>query len=234
MYQPRSMNYGMMYSDMASLKKSLDLIKEAVAGEREDELFYDYLISVAPTEEEQEIIASIRDDEKKHNKMFRSIYRDITGMDIIVTEGEEFEKPASYIDGIATALFGELKAVEKYRVIRQGLPNRYYRDMLFEIITDELKHSSKYNYIYTLNKGARMTRSCDDDDSNSLISCCIVPAVTRILDEIDGADLERAAKDFRISNILEKLKDVLSDIVNRVEDWEKSEDLKIFKKPKDR
>lgn len=45
---------------------------------------------------------------------------------------------------------GELKAVERYRNIRAGLPNRYYRDMVFEILTDELKHASKYNFIMNL------------------------------------------------------------------------------------
>ncbi|MMZ68336.1 hypothetical protein D1872_310140 [compost metagenome] len=61
-----------------------------------------------------------------------------------------FEKPASYIDGVRKALFGELAAVERYRDIRAGLPDRYYRDMLFEIITDEIKHATKYNYLLTL------------------------------------------------------------------------------------
>lgn len=31
------------------------------------------------------------------------------------------------------------------------LPNGKYRDMLFEIITDELKHSAKYNDLFTVN-----------------------------------------------------------------------------------
>ena len=60
-------------------------------------------------------------------------------------------KPKTYLEGLKKALFGELKAVEKYRVIREAMPNRYYRDILFEIITDELKHSAKYNYLYTIN-----------------------------------------------------------------------------------
>ncbi len=37
--------------------------------------------------------------------------------------------------------------MEKYREIRKGLPNRYHRDMVFEILTDEIKHAIKYNYI---------------------------------------------------------------------------------------
>ncbi|MGV2643583.1 ferritin-like domain-containing protein, partial [Clostridium perfringens] len=65
------------------LQEALNDIKKAVQGEREDELFYDYLISVAPTREEKEIIASIRDDERRHNQIFRRIYKDFTGMDVV-------------------------------------------------------------------------------------------------------------------------------------------------------
>lgn len=132
------------------LQSALQLVREAVQGEREDEIFYQYLISVAPTQEEKEIIASIRDDERKHNQMFRKIYRAFTGQELQSMDGEQFEKPANYVDGLRTALFGELRAVEKYRNIRQCLPYGIYRDMLFEIITDELKHASKYNYLFAL------------------------------------------------------------------------------------
>lgn len=134
------------------LQVALQHIKESVQGEREDELFYQYLISIAPTQEEKEIIASIRDDERKHNQMFRRIYWNFTGQEVQNVNGEQFEKPANYIAGIKKALFGELKAVEKYRRIKQCLPEGIYQHMLFEIITDELKHATKYNYLFTLNK----------------------------------------------------------------------------------
>ena len=145
-----------MMCDRNLLDQSLEGIKAAVAGEREDELFYDYLISLAPTEEEKDIIASIRDDERGHNKMFRQIYRSITGVTLppASASDEEFIKPASYLEGIKKALFGELSAVERYREIRRGLPTTMFRDMLFNIITDEIKHSVKYNYLFTLNSHA--------------------------------------------------------------------------------
>ena len=134
------------------LQSALQHIAEAVQGERNDELFYQYLISIAPTQEEKEIIASIRDDERKHNRMFRRIYRDFTGQEVNIIEQEPFQKPRTYVDGIKRALFGELSAVERYRNIKRCLPQGMYRDMLFEIITDEIKHATKYNYLFTLNK----------------------------------------------------------------------------------
>lgn len=138
--------------DNPALQRCLELIKESVQGEKNDELFYNYLINTAPTDEEKMIITSIRNDEIKHNKMFRAIYKYFTNKDITASEDETFQRPASYIDGIRVALFGELSAVERYRDIKKCLPLGTFRDMLFEIITDEIKHGIKYNYIFTLNK----------------------------------------------------------------------------------
>lgn len=134
-----------------TLDEALMLIYNAVQGEKEDELFYNYLIGIAPTQEEKNIIMSIRDDEKKHNQMFRKIYQNFTGQQIPQPREVNFVKPNSYIEGIKEALFGELGAVERYRNIRAGLPTQYYRDAVFEILTDELKHATKYNYILNLN-----------------------------------------------------------------------------------
>ncbi|WP_233192018.1 ferritin-like domain-containing protein [Sporosarcina sp. P34] len=142
-----------------ALQKSLTLIFEAVQGEKEDRLFYEYLISVAPTQEDKEIISSIRDDEIRHNIMFKKMYKDFTGQEVLDVTEESFKKPASYVDGIQQALFGELKAVEKYREIRKGLPDRQNRDVVFEILTDELKHATKYNFLYTENRTNRLVQS---------------------------------------------------------------------------
>lgn len=133
-----------------TLEEALNLVKNAVEGEREDELFYDYLISVAPTQEEKSIITTIRDDERKHNKYFREIYSFYTGQSLPVPTNVDFQKPKSFLEGIKKAKFGELAAVEKYRDIRAGLPDNYYKDMVFEILTDELKHADKYDYILYL------------------------------------------------------------------------------------
>lgn len=142
------------------LNRALELVKEAVQDERSDELLYDYFISVAPTQEEKDIIISIRDDERNHRKWFREIYKEFTGKNIESANGEAFTRPKSYIEGISKAVFGELSAMEKYRIIREGLPSRYYRDLVFRILTDEMKHATKYNYI--LNKNAMKHGSITD------------------------------------------------------------------------
>ncbi len=129
---------------------ALKLIVEAVNSEREDELFYDYLLSVAPPGQ-REIITDIRNDERKHARAFRELYWEVTGEEIPPTQGEEFEVPASYCQGITRALFGELAAVEKYRKILFGFEFLPYRNLITEIYTDELKHAAKWNYLFSLN-----------------------------------------------------------------------------------
>lgn len=141
--------YGMDFTQEA-FDKALELIREAVQDERNDELKYEYLISVAPTQDERSIITSIRDDERNHRRLFKDIYRFYTGREISSRDVENYAPPSSFIDGVSKAIMGELNAMEKYRLIREGLPSRLNRDTVFMILTDEIKHAIKYNYI--LNK----------------------------------------------------------------------------------
>ncbi|MCY6356244.1 ferritin-like domain-containing protein [Clostridium sp. ZS2-4] len=232
-----------------TLEEALILVKNAVKGEKEDELFYDYLISVAPTQEEKEIIASIRDDERKHNKMFREIYKAFTGQEITAPKDIEFKKPKTYIEGIKKALFGELAAVERYRDIRAGLPNRYYGDMVFEILTDELKHASKYNYILSTNQTV-MSRSSKPNMSSTTKArqffrinkdeytpdqwvMYIEPLVQRALEEVkQGINLEHLFQEFILSGVLVGRGYTPQEAIEQVEIWETTGESKLLKESK--
>ncbi|MDF2959514.1 MAG: hypothetical protein K0S39_1249 [Paenibacillus sp.] len=137
---------------MTDIRRALAMIKQSVQDERGDELFYDELIKLAPAQEQAKIIASVRDDERSHNHMFRGIYKALSGQDIPGGNNETYVKVQSYTEGLQRALLGELSAVEKYREIWFGLPAGIYRDTVQGIILDELKHASKYNYLFTLNR----------------------------------------------------------------------------------
>ncbi|MEI4771329.1 ferritin-like domain-containing protein [Psychrobacillus sp. FJAT-51614] len=135
--------------DQQAYQRSLKMMEDAVQGEKEDRIFYDYLISMAPTQEQKDIITSIRNDEIMHNQLYKQMYKALTGNEATILPEKEFIPPPSYKDGIKKALLGELKAMERYRIIRQGLPYEQYRDIVFNILTDELKHATLYNYILT-------------------------------------------------------------------------------------
>lgn len=46
----------------------------------------------------------------------------------------------------------EDEAVEMYRTIRAMLPTREMRDILYEIITDEQEHATRFVYLYSILK----------------------------------------------------------------------------------
>ncbi len=140
------------YDINLNLPGALQLIEKALEGETEDRLFYQYLISQAPSQQDRDIIGGIRDDEMKHYLLFRQIYQELTGKAMPPAPEMPFEKPASYCAGLKDALMGEQKAVTRYRRILYAMKDRRHINMLTEIITDELRHFGLYNYLYTKNR----------------------------------------------------------------------------------
>ncbi|EJO5347428.1 hypothetical protein NRP93_001507 [Clostridium botulinum] len=126
-------------------------MKETIKYKRSEEFLYDFLISVAPTKKEKNIIASIRQEEIKNSKTFIKLYTLYTGQSIYLQPNTNFQKPKSYIDGIKKAKLYKLNSIEKYTNIRSSLPNEYHKNILSNILTNELKHNDKYNYILNVN-----------------------------------------------------------------------------------
>ncbi len=139
------------YTYPQNVPHALRLIQEAVAGETEDRMFYQYLIDNAPSQEDREIITGIRDDEISHFELFRYVYYQLTGQTLPPPQAMPFEAPATYCEGIARAIRGEQNAVRKYRQILFALQDRVLINILTGIITDEIRHGSLYNYLYTKN-----------------------------------------------------------------------------------
>ena len=140
-------NIDMKSHDNTELAEALELIKQAVEGEKEDRLFYDYLIKNASSESDKEIIGGIRDNEINHAKLFRQLYYELTGKTIPQNMNVSFEPPKNYCDGLKRALIGETNAVKKYRKILFVMKDRRHINMLTEIITDELRHGILYNFL---------------------------------------------------------------------------------------
>lgn len=135
-----------------SLQRALELIAESVQGEQNDERFYDQLMELAPDSYSSSVVESIRDDERGHKRMFKQIYKNLTGYSVTeeslkADRDEEAAEAFSFREGLLKAFQGELAAVEKYRSIWFGLPYGIYKDTLYGIILDEQKHAAKYNHL---------------------------------------------------------------------------------------
>lgn len=147
--------------EILNISQAVELIRKSVGDERADELFYEQLINQAPSEKEKNIICSIRDDEKKHNSILRELYFNITGQ-MIQPEpmmnmennnndscgcDDKEENKSSYKENLEKGLFGELDAVVKYRRILGAMPSGDSYILVMSIMTDELRHSAKFNYL---------------------------------------------------------------------------------------
>ena len=134
--------------EIITLNQAIELIRNSVGDEKEDEMFYDTLIKQAPTEKEKEIIRSIRNDEKKHNQILRRLYYEFTGGLLPRDNSKNVaNNTMKYKENLEKALFGELGAVEKYRRIMGAMPNKNSYTLLMSIMTDELRHANKYNFL---------------------------------------------------------------------------------------
>jgi rubrerythrin len=142
--------YDDMYREQMSKKQNLlDLIKEAMKDERADRAKYKTMVEMAKNEKIRKQVEFAYVDEGKHYKMFQQIYYALTGkmIDIPVPKPEPITK---FIDSVETSINGELEAVELYRKIQSMLPNMKLRDMLFEIITDEQEHATRFVYVFSI------------------------------------------------------------------------------------
>lgn len=134
--------------EIITLNQAISLIRQSVEDEKEDERFYNILINQAQTEKDKNIIKSIRDDEIKHNQILRNLYYEFTGQMLPVNNlFNGTNDSMDYQSNLEKALFGELNAVSKYRKILGTMPNGNSYTLLMSIMTDELRHAIKYNFL---------------------------------------------------------------------------------------
>lgn len=142
-------------STQYNLNKLINGVKNSVGNEKEDEMMYTALAKMAPNDEQKEIILSIKDNEMIHNKIFRKIFNELTG--VILPENNMDTATTtmnnkSYTEMLQTAFMGELAAIERYRELLAYAPNMEIYSMIMYVMTDEIRHALKYNNLITLNK----------------------------------------------------------------------------------
>lgn len=131
-------------------RKLLDLLREAMSDERQDYRKYGQMMEMTDNDEIIEQIQHAYQDEAKHYDMFQEIYEELTGSDIVKIMSAEQEHQKHLIDAVKSSINAELEAVELYREIRAMLRGKKYRNMLFEIITDEQEHATRFVYLYSM------------------------------------------------------------------------------------
>ncbi len=135
-----------------ALQDAIASIKKSIEDEKDDEIFYEILLSQAPDEKDKKILQSIISDERNHNLMLKQLYKELTqeAMPSAIMSRTSTSS-TEYLKNLEKALFSELSAVEKYRKIMAAMPDKEKYAMIMEIMTDEFRHAHKYNFLIAKN-----------------------------------------------------------------------------------
>ena len=142
-----TMNFNARIQKAGQLNQALEIIKNSVFGEINDENLYSLMINQAIQDEDKEIISSIANDERKHNNMLRQIYFSLTGVNLPNSKEAMVPQENTYINNLKNSLFGELEAARRYRGLLANMVDKENYNKIMEIMIDELTHANKYNYL---------------------------------------------------------------------------------------
>lgn len=130
-------------------EKILILIEEAISDEFKDYEYYKRLQTLFDDSKDKESIRRISLDEMKHKKMLEELYSKLSGRKPPLPRPEDIRITRNLLVELAKSIAHEFDGVEFYRKLYFLLKNPEYRDMMFEILTDEHIHAGKLTYLYS-------------------------------------------------------------------------------------
>ena len=148
-FQDKSVQY--------NLNKLVSVIRESIMDEESEVGMYDSLANMAPSEEQKNIILKIAENEATHGTILKKLFQELTGSmwssNVPNNPDTKINKQNNlgYTDMLKKVFMSELKAIEKYRELLAYAPTKDIYSMLFYIFSDEIRHSSLYNYLITQN-----------------------------------------------------------------------------------
>lgn len=143
----------------SDLQEALNMIRDSVMDEANDEAFYSMLINQAISDEDKDIIRIIRDNEITHNKLLRDVYYALTGTTLPQSTSNAKMQPMSYLENLRKALMSEVEAANKYRKIMSAMPDKSSSSSIMHILVDELRHADLYNYLISKTKFNMLDKS---------------------------------------------------------------------------
>lgn len=128
-----------------------DLMQEAIKDEMHDTIKYRRMLGMAQDEKIKKQINFPYEDEQKHSKMFQQLYTKLFGQPINI-QAPKVETYNNLLDAVESSIDGELEAVELYKKILFALPNNKMKEVVYDIITDEQEHATRFVYVYSMLK----------------------------------------------------------------------------------
>lgn len=130
-----------------NFNRFVQMLEEALKGEATAIKLYTRMAERAPGPLDREFLSHIRDDEKKHFRLFSQVYLRLTGKHYEVGE-IELPKACGYPEELTKALIDELEAAEMYREMMLATCDMCIREIMFIAMTDEMEHATRLTYLF--------------------------------------------------------------------------------------
>jgi len=128
--------------------KLSDIITICMENKQKSLSFYEELFCIID-QKDKSIINSITLDETKHYKLLHCIYTLLNDSDPEKTDTEKAVVSENISENIETAILEKAENTKLYRELMSSAFAAEIREMLFEIMTDEMNHAILLNYLYT-------------------------------------------------------------------------------------
>lgn len=126
-------------------------IVELYHTELRNKRLYQPLQGLAPHMEQEEIILDIIEHTDNNILYLSQMYMGLTGDTIDALSMPEEDQPAlSYPELLKNVLFSKTDTLDQYESIYRLIPIQPYKDLLFEIIINQLKDATAANYLISL------------------------------------------------------------------------------------
>ncbi|GAW94199.1 ferritin-like domain-containing protein [Calderihabitans maritimus] len=153
MYQPSGMyyyHYGYppnypMHGVFKNFQEFVNNLQKAIKDEAMAIEMYEQMLKMAPAEHKKHIRHAL-EDERKHYQMFTDLYQFLTGMKPMITVPPVHVE--CYEEAVEEAFQRELEAAELYRDMMLSTSDYQVRDIMFEAMTDEMEHATRFAFIY--------------------------------------------------------------------------------------
>lgn len=137
-----------------SEKKTLEMTLAAMRVKNSAAAYYKSLENMMIADDDRRLVHGIMLDKIKHMRFLEEIYMNFAGLKPDTTNAtpvaDDEGSPRGTLPSIfSRRLLDELYDTEFCRQIYFALNSLEYRDVLFEITTDGLRHAQILNYLYT-------------------------------------------------------------------------------------
>ena len=138
---------------IAPNQKVLEIIQSAWEGERESESYLHKMVKLAKSPLDKETLRLLYMDEHKHIRYFADIFMRLSGR-TVPQNIQVSQRPISwdFYSECEKMMYKFTENTEFYRRIYFGFNDMDIRDMLFEIITDEMNMAVKMTHICNKNR----------------------------------------------------------------------------------